>query len=161
MSDEILDLELQLLLAKYGLPRLLQRLAGIQHISVEQLQQRMAKLATSTNKRKKSRSFSAEEFVAKTKFDSETKKAKTLSLAQEFERGRFLPLLSDALQFCAKHGQKTRAKSRREILPRLVAVLASLTEEDLDELISKARDAVGDGGSFARLADAIMRGGNA
>ncbi len=160
MQTEFLDLELQLLVAKHGRTRLMQGLARLENVSPEQLEERIARLSDKTLSRKKvKRPFSAEEIIAQIEPVPASRRQELITMSREFEQGRFLPQLADALRFCAKHGQKVRARSRRDLLPKIVAVLAALREDELREIVGRAHDTAGGGGSFARLANAIMRGG--
>jgi hypothetical protein len=156
MPTDFLDLELRLLVLKHGRSRLLQGLARMNDTSIEELEEQMRQTARPTPPRKPKPVHSAEESVTKLGLEG-LRRDRVLTLAREFERGRFLPQLRDAVRFCAQNGTKPRAKSRRELLPRIAAVLATMPDVKLSALIDDIRDG-GDGTSFARLAEAIMRG---
>ena len=157
MSD-FLEIELRLLLLKYGRKRLWEGLACLENVSIEDVERRIDELAKTPPARKRKELPSLDESVTRLNIVDDDIKQRVMALAREYERGRFLPQLRDAIRFCQMRGVKTRAKSRREMLPKIVAILATLPVAMLDELIANAGDGEHGKSSFARLAKAIMGG---
>jgi hypothetical protein len=156
MPNDFLDLDLRLLILKYGRPQVMQSLARLGNTTFEELEQRLGKLAKRPTARKRKEPLSPEAAVDRLEISDPLIKGRLLSLAREFERKRFLPDLRDAVRFCQQQGVKSLSKSRHEMLPRILAILATFPSERLDELSEHIGD--GSGTSFARLADAIMKG---
>jgi hypothetical protein len=155
MPNDSLDLDLRVLLLKYGRPQVLQNLARLGKASPEELERRLDELSKKAPRKRKGPP-SPEEAVDHLQISDPLIKERLLALALEFDRKRFLPEMRDVVRFCQQQGLQTRAKSRREMLPKILKILASFPVTKLDELLEHMNDQAG--GSFARLADAIMRG---
>ena len=76
-------------------------------------------------------------------------------LAREFLNKRFLGEMRLVGKFLREHGVSNAPKTRKDALPKILAVLASLSESELRELVDDcAMERSGSG--FAHLAGAIM-----
>ncbi|MGC3992301.1 MAG: hypothetical protein QM796_21905 [Chthoniobacteraceae bacterium] len=158
MQNEFLDLELRLLVLKHGRNRLWEGLARLEGTTLEEVERRLNELAKSHTPRKRKAPLSPDEAVAHLHISEKSLNDRLLTLAREYDQGRFLPQLRDAIRFCQLNGVKTRAKSRRDMLPKVVGILSTHSLAELDRLIEQASAEEKGDGSFARLANAIMRG---
>jgi len=155
MSLDFLEIEVRLLVAKYGREKVLQTLATVEKVNIDELFRQLDHLERVRSTPKTKGPISLEKQIEKL-FIEDDKKADLLILAKEFEQKRLLPNLRDVIRFCAQNGQNIRPKSRKDTLPRVLAILAKMPASQLKEM----RDGLerGSGGSFANLADAIIRG---
>jgi len=154
MLGEFLDLEIRLLVLKYGRPSVLQSLARLENTSFEELERRLDEISKKPA-RKRKEPPSPEEAVDQLKISNPVLKTRLLTFAREFERKRFLPDMRDAVRFGQQQGIQIRVKSRREAFPKVAAILAKFPVSKLDDLLEHVGE---EQGSFARLADAIIRG---
>jgi len=155
MGHDLLDLELKLLILKHGRTRLLESLAHIEDSTPDQIEHMISQIPALRPRRKRKEVATAENLVDRLGMDDQEKKGKILTLAREYEHGRFLPQLRDAIRFCLRHGIKVRAKSRRELLPRIVSLLAAGPVRDIERIMAHSGE---ESGSFERLANALMKG---
>lgn len=155
-NDRLLDLDVRLLLLRYGRRRLLSALAKIIEQSPEQLElQLQALLETPTMKPTKAPSPSAIE-VATSEFCDRAEIRELLRhLAISFENRTFLPNLRDVRQFLERHGGSSQKfRSRAAAGPVLVRVLSKLPPDELARLAER-NESSGDS-DYELLSRAIM-----
>jgi hypothetical protein len=154
MGQELLDLELRLLMLRHGRTRLLESLAHLEGTTPDEIERLISQIEASQPRKKRKEPPSVEVLVDRLAAVEPERREKILSLAREYERGRFLPQLRDAIRFCHQRGLNVRPKSRRDLLPRIVSALADLPNSILEKMLLHS----GEDGSFGRLANAIMKG---
>jgi hypothetical protein len=156
VSDELLEIDLRLLLLRYGRQKVLQALAHLTDESAEQLHQRLVVVEEKRAKPKSRKPPPAIIDVVKTAAADRPELLDPLrTLAVEFENRTFLPQLRDVERFLdrigAAHG---KLKSRSAAAPVLIRALAKLSRDDLAKLASHDK---GQGESdYSLLARAIM-----
>jgi len=155
MGRDLLDLELKLLILRHGRTRLLESLAQIENTTPDQLERLISQIDTPQPKKKRKEPLSVDVLVDRLEVVDPERREKILTLSREYDRGRFLPQFRDALRFCHQHGLKVRAKSRRDLLPRILSVLATFPNAGLEQMLMHSGE---ESGSFERLANALMKG---
>lgn len=153
MSRELVDIEIAILILRYGRSRVLRAIAGLQEQSVEEIEQRVQALARKAEKPKRSKPSLiglAEIQVAERPGSGDLLRL----LVTRFESRTFLPQLRDVERFLEKIGAPHRKlRSRAAAGPLLVHALGRLSP---DELAKLASEDTSDGGEYEMLAHAIM-----
>lgn len=153
MTDKFLELNLRLLVLRYGRRSVLEALAHLEERTVEDLEREL--LAAEKKPKGKRPLPSVAEVVA-----AESQKRPEISeplgtLAVAFEGRAFLPQLRDVQRFLERIGSSSpKLKSRAAAMPVLIRALAKLGPDELHQL-SIADKSAGDS-DFALLARAIM-----
>lgn len=154
MTDKAPELEIRLLLLRYGRRRVVEALARLGDQRVEDVEREISSSECKT-KRKRSQPSSLD-IVA-----SEGKKRPEIAhylnqLANSYEARTFLPQLRDVVRFLEQGGVTVgRPKSRTAAAPTLFRALGKMEPAELRRLTtSSPSEADGD---FALLARAIMR----
>ena len=155
MGPDLLDLELKLLMLKHGRGRLLESLAHLEDTTPEQIERLIGEVDLAKQKKRRREPISLDSLVERLGLGDPAHKERILALGREYERGRFLPQLRDVVRFLQRNGMNVRGKSRRELLPRVLSVLAAAPVRVLEEIEDRPSQ---DGGSFGRLANALMKG---
>jgi hypothetical protein len=155
MSDQLLEIDIRLLVLRYGRQRVIRALAGVGEQRPEELEQQ---LRATEQKRKSSRPRLKPSLVDLAA--AETAQRPDISeplraLAIGFETRTFLPELRDAQRFLDRaNASQRKLKSRADAGPALIRTLARLRREDLLRLAAKDESA-GES-DFSLLARAIM-----
>lgn len=155
MPADLLDLEVQLLVLKHGRQRILRSLAGIEGITEADIERALSAAANAKSAKVAKPLLTSAEMLERTHIESPAKKERVATLLREFDQKRFLPELRSVVRFCFEHGEKSAAKTRAAALPKVLSILATLPDHELDELLNSARNGGGKSG-FAHLAAAIM-----
>ncbi len=155
MKKEILEIEICLLVLKYGIDEVLKALALVQDVSVEELKVSIKRLEERKLAKPKRSFISAVEVVSNMKINGSEKAALLRSLALRFDNKTFLPVLRDVRTLLDRFHVETRSiKSRQESVRKLFDHLASLPMSDLknvDEDNPAEQDSV-----FSELAGEII-----
>lgn len=154
MSTDLLDLHLKLLVLEHGRARVVQTLARVNKVSEANLESQLA--ATAKVKAAKSAKVrpTPDELLARMELPP-AKRESLATLVREFTNKRFLGELRLVEKFFREHGVKTVPKTRMDALPKVLSVLATLSESELGELLAVSENASA-GSGFAHLAGAII-----
>lgn len=154
MTDKAPELEVRLLLLRYGRRKVLETLALLGDQSVEELER---ELLTAAQKTKPKRTQPATLDIAAAEGQKRPEVAEQLQkLAALFEARTFLPQLRDVQRFLDRIGTPIRKpKSRAAVMPALFRALAKMKPDDLKQLIDGV--AAQDDSDFSLLARTIMR----
>ena len=157
--NQILNLQIQLLLAQYGRKQVLEVLAAVDgfdlaHIQRE-LQSARARLEAKARKRRNTRRKSAQELVETANLNSDVKPL-IEQIALAYEGRELLSELWRVREFLESEGvDASKLRSRADALPKLIAVLANHPREKLEEVIAIWQER-GDRNDLALLTDAIL-----
>ncbi len=155
MNDSYLNLELRLLVLRYGRSAVVAKLASLGEGTVEDLDREMTEVALRSSSRTKKRSqvagpskrAEADQLVAD---NPELKR-----LASLYQARLLLPSLRDVRAFLEAHGIRTSVKSRDAVYPRIIAVLANMPANELARL-EQSRSSSRDPDAYSLLAGELM-----
>ncbi|NQT94199.1 MAG: hypothetical protein HQ559_15665 [Lentisphaerae bacterium] len=153
MNEQIVELELRVLILKYGRQRVLRALARLDEQPLEEIEKRLRELEAKPKKKRTKRSVMD---VLDAVCREHPEIAEPLrALGVRFENRTFLPQLRDVQRFLDRstvtHG---KLKSRNASAPVLFRALAGLSRDELIRL--NAAEANAEDGSYEMLARAIM-----
>jgi hypothetical protein len=153
VSHDLLDIDVRLLVLRYGRNKVLQVLARLGEQTVEELERQMQTIGEKT-KPKRAQPVLMDLVAAQA--DQHPEIAGPLrSLAVGFENRTFLPQLRDVQRFLdrigAPHG---KLKSRTAAAPAVIRALASLKPEEIERLTADNKS--GENSEYSLLAHAIM-----
>jgi hypothetical protein len=156
MVMDLLDIQMQLLVLQHGRARVLQSLARVSEVSEENIKLELTNIA----KAKAAKSVKARPTTDKLLSGLDltaAKRERLATLAREYENKRFLGELRLVGKFFREHQVETVPKSRLLSMPKVLSILASMPEKELDDIIDDcaANKESGDSG-FSNLAGAIM-----
>lgn len=158
MKDELLDIDVRLLVLRYGRQKVLTALARLIEQTPTELEQHLQTLGYKTSAgRKKAPNPSLVE-VAASECQGRTEILELLRvLAVAFENRSFLPHLRDVQRFLDRTGASPQKfKSRAIAGPVVIRALSKWPREELANLAS--REASGSESDYALLSRAIMGG---
>lgn len=155
MPADLLDLEVQLLVLKHGRQRIVKSLAGIEQVSEADIERQLSAAATAKSAKVAKPHPTLAEMLERAEIEPPAKRERVATLLREFDQKRFLPDLRSIERFCFQHGTKSAAKTRADALPKVISTLATLPDNELEELLTSVRNGGGKNG-FAHLAAAIM-----
>jgi hypothetical protein len=155
-TQNYLQYEIILLLAKYGERQVLNALASHLQISADVLEERLREIIQLkpriTTKKKADPAAIIETLVAQHADKAEGLKI----LFSRFQNKTFLPELKDVKRFCNRHGLDIgNVKSRTASVPKLFKLIASLETKAVEILIDDFN--TGEYSSLGILADEIMK----
>lgn len=150
--NELLDIDVRLLLVRYGRARILQALARLNEQTVEDLETQLQNIA---NRPKVKRASANAIDLVGAEAKARPEIAESLrALAVRFENRSFLPQLRDVQRFLdrtgASHG---KLKSRAAATPIVIRTLGKLAPDHLAQLLLDKTNTDSD---YALLARAIM-----
>jgi hypothetical protein len=156
VKDQLLQIDVRLLVLRYGRQRILKVLAGLGEQTPEELERELRALEQRSNVHRATKQrLSLSEVVA---FESRERPeiAEPLrTLAVKFENRTFLPNLRDVQRFLDRMGaSQGTAKSRAAAGPALIRALSKLKPEELGRLV--ARDDSPRESDYSLLSRAIM-----
>lgn len=157
MTHEHLDIELRLLILKYGRQHILESLARLGQQTLEEVSRDIV-AAEGMQRTRRAKAKRTEtpimELVAR-ESDTRPEIAESLrTLAARFQNRTFLPNLRDVRRFLDRLGTRHGTlKSRRIAGSALVRTLATMPKEDLARLALEAESSQSD---YSLLAQAIM-----
>jgi hypothetical protein len=156
MSDQILRLELRLMLLKYGRAAVIATLADVEGVTAEDLEREISEMPA----RPRARAGQRKRVARPSKRDEAERILATnpelRRLASLYQAKMLLPSLREVKAFLAAHGVRATVKSRDDVYPRVVAVLASLPAEELARL-EQSRSSSRDPEAYALLAGELMK----
>ncbi len=155
MTQDLLDIDIRLLLLRYGRPAVLQALARQGDQTVEALEQQLQTLADRKASKAKRAKPSLLDLVAAQASDRPDIAEHLRRLALGFEHRTFLPQLRDVQRFLDRAGTAHgKLKSRAVAAPLIIKTLARLSADELARLT--AAEATGKESDYTVLARAIM-----
>ena len=153
MSSELLDVDVQLLILRYGRPKVLQALARLGKQTVEDLERQLL-AAEQKLKAKRPKPLTIDLLASACRERPEIAEA-LRALTVRFDNRSFLPHLRDVRRFLDRIGPPSaKLRSRAAAAPFLIRALAKLTPEDLSQL--SATDESAGESDYSLLAHAIM-----
>lgn len=154
MATDLLDMHLKLLVLEHGRARVVQSLAHVNGVSEASIESQLATAERAKAVKSARIPPTPDELLAR--MDMPTAKRDCLAtLTREFVNKRFLGELRLVGKFLREHGVNTVPKTRAQALPKVLSILATMPETELNELISDTTNEQGSSG-FAHLAGAIM-----
>ena len=158
MKNDILNLEVRFLLARYGVREVLQSLATLRHQNIEQLEAELADLEASRTARRPKRLKTGEELVAELASAADPRRAILEEAVRLFEVKRWLPNLADVQDFVLRTaGEPCKSRSRREALRTVLCALLELPASDARRLLEESAT-TRTTGDYELLATQIMAG---
>lgn len=153
MTNDLLEIDVRLLVLRYGRTRVLEVLARTGNLSLDDLERRLQALAERAKPKRAKRSLM--DLVA-TELEQHPAISDPLRrLAVAFENRTFLPQLRDVIRFLDRNGvTHGKLKSRAAAAPVLVRFLARLPADELARL--GVPDKATSDSDYALLARAIM-----
>lgn len=158
MKDELLKLDMELLLLRYGRQRVLSALADLEDWSVQSLEVKLASLRTKKLTRQVSKAGkSLVEILQDKVADDPSRLASLRPIVIGYENGTLLPSLKAVQRFFESRGETPpKAKSRKLAGQAFLNLILDMDAADLDDLRRKNVD---DGQSdFSLLSKAILGG---
>lgn len=154
-SDKILEIEIQLLLIKYGFTKVMKAIANNQNQSIEHIEQLIVDLKTKKTPKRKLQQLSAEEIVKKNWPELSAIDSELNRLAIMFDNKTFLPQLKDVRRFIERQQNKSiNLKTRISGVKRVFEILKQMTQSELHELIHGNDPTQSD---FSLLSDQIIQ----
>lgn len=155
MTNDLLDIDVRLLVLRYGRTNVLQALARTGDQTLDELERQLQALAERKATKAKRAKPSILELVAAQAQERHDYAEPLRTLALGFENRTFLPQLRDVQRFLdrsdTKHG---KLKSRAAAAPLVIRALAKLPLDELNRLITAEK--TGNDSDYALLARAIM-----
>lgn len=158
MKDELLDIDVRLLVLRYGRQKVLTTLSRVMDQTPGELERQLRKLeGIPSVARKKAPNPSLVEFAsAECRKDAEILEPLRM-LAHAFENRTFLPNLRDVQRFLDRAGAPPRRyKSRAIAGPDVIHALSKLPKDELTSLAT--RNTSGGESDYSLLSRAIMGG---
>lgn len=134
-NDEIIELELSLLLIKYGESKIINCLARLKALSDEELENKLQKVRRIKRKPSKSGRNTKSNAIEKL-INEYPEKSNILNLLySRFQNKSFLPHLSDIKRLFNRYSIESESlKSRSTSTPKIFNLLVNLNEKELEEL---------------------------
>jgi hypothetical protein len=158
MKEELLDIDVRLLVLRYGRQKVLAALSRLVEQTPTELEQQLQTLGykTSADRKKAPNPSLVEVAASECREDSEIMEPLRI-LALAFENRSFLPNLRDVQRFLDRAGASPKKfKSRAIAGPVVIRALSKLPKDELTGLAS--RDASGGESDYSLLSRAIMGG---
>ncbi|MBN9509767.1 MAG: hypothetical protein J0I21_11735 [Alphaproteobacteria bacterium] len=156
MTDNLLDIDVRLLVLRYGRPKVLAALSRLVEQTPAEFEQQLQALARKPSAgRKKAPNLALVEVAALECRDRSEVLEPLRVLALAFENRSFLPNLRDVQRFLDRAGAPAQKfKSRAIAGPVVIRTLSKLPKDELVSLAS--RDASGGESDYSLLSRAIM-----
>jgi len=156
MSGEILNIEIRLLIVKYGYKNILEALCKTKGTSIDEIESSIASLEKTNAMRKPTMKKSAIE-VAEDVISGAEHYASLHGLAIKYQNREFLPELKDVRRFLERSGIKSsKLKSRLSSTKKLFEFLRGLSKQELESLLTEIPEK-GES-AFSALANEIIGG---
>lgn len=161
MKDRLLEVDVSLLVLRYGRPKVVRMLARLDGGTQDQLERELDALREGPAARRRSRPrepWSLAEIAAQVSGDEPRVAEPLRVIAFNFENGTFLPHLRDVRRFLERFpGSPQTLKSRKSAGPALIRAVAKLPTEELCALAG--RSGVHQESDYSILSRAIMGNG--
>ena len=136
--DTILQLELRLLVARYGKRRILSAIATIEGVDLVEIEREIERQEVKAKRKKKRRSKGISELIQEARLSDIDARPFLEELALRFDAKEFLPQLRDVKRFLESRGVPAgKLRSRLNAMPKVVDVLASLSSAELKDLMEE------------------------
>ena len=157
--NQMLNLQMQLLLAQYGRKQVLEELAAVDGVDLAHIQRELQstreKLEGRARKKRSIHRKNAQELVEAAKLSSDVKPL-IEQIALAYERKEFLSELWRVRKFLESEGfDASKLRSRADAFPKLITILATHPRAKLEELIASWGEHGGQN-DLALLTDAIL-----
>jgi len=153
MNTELLKIEVDLLVLKYGEAAALRAFAGATGSSEDAVRRKLATLKEK-NKSKVARTKKRPIDIAKDVAKNSAHEEQLLRLAVSYQNRQFLPQLKDVRRFLGRFNIEKSIKSRDNATRIVFETLNRCSSEELNDFLSDSN--VSDKSSFSRLAGHIM-----
>lgn len=159
MKKELLQIEIDLLLLKYGETAVIKALSSVSDKSEDEIVEKIRVLKERKTKVSKTPRQQKQPLdIAKEVITGSSNESQLINLAILYQNKQFLPQLKDVKRFLGRFNVSKNIKSRNEATR---VVFESLAQCSLDELIYLATDSnTNSQSSFAKLAEHIMGDGD-
>ena len=154
MKSELLKIEVELLLLKYGEESVLKALSGTTGSTEDAIHQKLSMLKEKKTNSKISRTKKRPIDVAKEVVGDSVNKEQLMQLAVSYQNRQFLPQLKDVKRFLGRFNITKNITSRDNATRIVFESLNRCSSEELNGFLSDINMA--DGSSFSRLAGHIM-----
>lgn len=162
-AKDYLDIEIRLLLIKYGKQACLKAFAGVldhppQLLELDIMKMRREITPPSTQTRTRTRTRTPPSFNINAIIEKNPSKESLLrKINSKFESKDFLPELKDVRRFFDRYkGTSPTFKSRAAAQPKLLELIASIEKEELEKLLI-ARSNLSSQSSLGLISDEILR----
>lgn len=154
MNTELLKIEVDLLVLKYGEAATLRAFAGATGSSEDAVRRKLATLKEKKTKSKVARTKKRPIDIAKDVAKDSAHEEQLLRLAVSYQNRQFLPQLKDVRRFLGRFNIEKSIKSRDNATRIVFETLNRCSSEELNDFLSDSN--VSDKSSFSRLAGHIM-----
>ncbi|GEM_PF-2750341 len=140
MEDvNIIELEVRLLLLKYGLKRVLQTLASIRNFEPVNIEQLINEASYQKSQKSRIKHTTIEEILKTIDFPNSEVKPLVYKLGNKFENKIFLPQLKDVRMFLEKNSVAPKSiKSRISAAKKVFELLSMMSVTQLNELLESS-----------------------
>lgn len=154
MKTELIDIEVQLLLAKYGADAVVRAVAVANNATPDGIAQAIERYRVQSTQRREKKATQARGASTVEKILGD--RPDLQGSADRYRDKQFLPTLRETHSFLEAHGIKSRAKSRAAALPVVLKVLAKMPTEEVSRSEKGSRPS-SDTTAFSQLANELMR----
>jgi hypothetical protein len=142
MTNQLLEIDVRLLVLRYGRQRILKVLARLGEQTPEDLERQLQRVEQRPNAQRATKPRQSLSDVLAVECRERPELAEPLrAIAVNFENRTFLPHLRDVQRFLDRMGASQHAKSRAETGPALIRALSKLKREELVMLAARAGSA--------------------
>ena len=158
-QDTILQLELRLLIARYGKRRILEAIATIEGVDLVEIEREIEQQEVKAKRKKQRRSKGVFELIQEARSSNIDVRLILEKLAYRYDAKEFLPQLRDVKRFLESRGVPAgKLRSRSDALPKVVDVLASQSAAELQKLMEELLTS--DRGDLGIITDQILGRGD-
>jgi hypothetical protein len=155
MNDAFLELEVRMLLARYGRHPLLRTLATVENSTIEEIENQLTQIRTARRSKKNKIEKTIADYINESLPVEGPTKEHVRRLVSLYENRSFLPELRSVRTFLRRHGIEKRLKSRNDGLRDVVKLLATLPEHTLQTLVDDSLH-LGTSNDYTILANELM-----
>jgi len=156
MKKEILNIEIRLLIVKYGYKNILEALSKTKGTSIDEIESLIVSLEKKSTMRKATRKKSVME-VAEDVISGAEHYTSLHKLAIKYQSKEFLPQLKDVRRFLERSGLKSnKLKSRLSSTKKVFEFLGGLSKYELESLLTEIPE--NGESAFSALANEIIGG---
>lgn len=155
MNDQnLIDIEVRLLILKYGLNRIIQALAHVKNLEPEKIEQLIQELEQRKAQKARLKKITFEEIALRIATTNPEIGPQIIQLSKKYENKVFLPQMNDVRSFLNKNGIEPKSmKSRPEAAKIVFNALSRMPVEELNKLIELSAEGQSD---LSIIADQII-----
>ena len=154
MKEKILNIEIRLLIVKYGYKNILEALSKTKGTSIDEIESLIVSLQKKSAIRKPTKKKSVME-VAEDVISGAENHASLHKLALKYQNKEFLPQLKDVRRFLERSGIKSnKLKSRLNSTKKVFEFLKGLSKHELESLLTEIPE--NGESAFSALANEII-----